>query len=203
MRFKKSDRLTLVFALSLILMSFFAAVEPFAKKSADVRENTLRLHVVANSDSEEDQKNKLAVRDEILERYALALSAGKSIESAVYVTERLTDDMTLAAEETLRAAGCEDRVKVSVEEMYFDSIDYDGKVMPAGNYKALRIVIGEGKGHNWWCVMYPALCIPTVSKESESEDEMRIRELNSEVNFKAKLAVVEVWERAKRALDTL
>ena len=197
----KADRFTFVFLVSLVMMSVFAAIEPFLKQSADVRENTLRLHIVANSDSNEDQRLKLIIRDEILKTYGEALSAGEGIDDAVYVTERLTDEIALTAQKALSKEGCADKVKASVEEMYFDTIDYDGEVMPAGNYKALRIVIGEGKGHNWWCVMYPSLCLPAVSRADENEDLERIRELNSGNCLEAKFAFVELWESIKSTLS--
>lgn len=197
MKLTKADRITLLFLATLLVMSVLATVWPFARQSDAVRENTLRLHIVANSDSEDDQRLKLFVRDEILKTYGEALSAGNSIEDAVYVTERIIDDIELTAQKALSNAGCTDRVRASVEEMYFDTIDYDGEMMPAGIYKALRIVIGEGNGHNWWCVMYPSLCLPAVSKAAEGEDLKRIRELNSEDGLTMKFAVVELWESFK------
>jgi len=200
MKLTKADRLTLIFLAALLMMSFFAAAEPFLRQSADVREHTLRLHIIANSDSEEDQRLKISVRDEILKTYGEALSAGGSIEDAVYVTERLTDEIALTAQKALSKEGCADKVRASIEDMYFDTIDYDGEIMPAGNYKALRIVIGEGRGHNWWCVMYPSLCLPAVSKTVENEDLKRIRELNTGSGLTAKFAVVELWESIKSTL---
>ena len=201
MKLTKADRITLLFLVALLAMSVWAVVWPFARQSADVRENTLRLHIIANSDSEEDQRRKLIIRDEILKTYGEALSAGDSIESAVYVTRKLTDDIALTAQKVLSREGCADKVRASVEDMYFDTIDYDGEMMPAGNYKALRLVIGEGKGHNWWCVMYPSLCLPAVSRASENGDLNRIRELNSVDGLTMKFAVVELWESIKSALN--
>jgi len=122
----------------------------------------LRLHVVANSDRAEDQKLKLAVRDAVL---ACRVGRVPTIEELKQV-ER-------AARDCLRSHGCSDRVQVSYTRMYFDTREYTDFALPAGYYQAVRVVIGEGEGKNWWCVVYPALCTDLAEGEQElSEEEL-------------------------------
>jgi stage II sporulation protein R len=198
----KSDRLTASFLAVLILLTGYAGFDAFYRQCSAVRENTLRLHVIANSDSAVDQQNKLLVRDAVLEEYALALSAGGTIDAAVAVTESLTDAIALTATKTLRDVGCTDGVTASVVTMYFDTITYDtGETMPAGEYQALRIVIGEGNGHNWWCVMYPPLCVPAAT--AGGEDIERIEQLNEGEHLTVKFAAVELYEKIIRKVNEM
>lgn len=195
----RTEKTTLTFALALALLLLFAAFDSFYGKCRAVRENTLRLHVIAASDSEADQRNKLLVRDAILEEFSPALAAGRNVDDAVRVTEQLTGAIEESAERCLRAAGCEDAVTASVVTMDFDTVTYDGgETMPAGEYRALRIVIGEGAGHNWWCVMYPPLCVPAAA--GRTDEEARIHALNGETHAVAKFAVVEWYEKLRAAL---
>ncbi len=196
----KADKAVFIFAAALVLLTAFAVFDGFYRQCRAVRENTLRLHIIANSDSEADQKNKLLVRDAVLAEYAEALAAGDSVADAVRVTQQLTGAISMTAQKTLRSAGCEDTVTASVVSMYFDTITYDdGKTMPAGEYEALRIVIGEGAGHNWWCVMYPPLCVPAAEKKTLTPEEERILSLNDTPHVTAKFAVVELYEKLKAA----
>lgn len=121
--------------------------------------NLVRLHVVANSDSEEDQRIKLQVRDAVLESLSRELENVTDPELAKqYIRENLPR-IARAANETLAMLGCPEDARVSLEEMYFDTRHYDTFSLPAGIYQALRITIGAGAGKNWWCVVYPDFCI--------------------------------------------
>lgn len=127
-----------------------------------LREELIRLHVVANSDSQEDQVRKLQVRDAVAESLKYDLENIADVELAKqYLQEKLPYIQTVA-ENTLQALGCEDAVRVSLCRETFDTRVYDTFTLPAGVYHALRIVIGEGQGKNWWCVVFPGLCIPAA-----------------------------------------
>jgi len=196
----KEDRIAAAFALALCLLAGWAALRPFAEACGEVRANTLRLHIVAASDSAEDQRRKLLVRDAILEEYGPALAAGDSIGDALAVTGRLTGSIEESARHILQENGSTDPVRAEVVEMYFDTIAYENGVqMPAGRYKALRLVIGAGEGRNWWCVMYPPLCLPAASPD-RGTDAARIAALNGEEGLVPKLAAVELVERVKDRL---
>lgn len=128
-----------------------------------LREELIRLHVVANSDSDQDQYYKLCVRDAVTESLKEDLEKVADQEQAkAYLQEKLPVIRRIA-EETLTALGCDDTVAVSLCREAFDTRVYDTFSLPAGVYDALRIVIGEGEGHNWWCVVFPGLCLPAAS----------------------------------------
>ena len=125
-----------------------------------LRNNVLRLHVLANSDSDYDQEMKLKVRDALLE--SGILSGAADLDEAEEIAEHKLRDIEVLAELTLEEYGCNQTVHASLTDMDFDDRQYGDMTMPKGRYKALRVVIGEGKGHNWWCVMYPPLCLPAA-----------------------------------------
>lgn len=128
-----------------------------------LRQELIRLHVVAASDSAEDQALKLQVRDAVVKSLSQELANVTDVEQAkVYLQSQLPRIQNLA-QQVLEQAGCSDRVQVSLELEKFTKRIYDTFTLPAGLYDALRIVIGEGKGHNWWCVVFPSLCLPATS----------------------------------------
>ena len=130
-----------------------------------LRQELIRLHVVANSDSPEDQTLKLQIRDAVAVCLQDDLEKITDVEAAkAYLQEKLPYICHVAGQ-TLRTLGCEDTVKVSLEQEPFGTRIYDTFSLPAGVYHALRIVIGEGEGKNWWCVVFPGLCIPVASSE--------------------------------------
>ena len=129
-----------------------------------LNEELIRLHIVANSDSNEDQWRKLLVRDAIVEYLRLELRNVTDVELAKqYIQEKLPQ-LKLIAEKTLYLAGCEEKVDISLAKEAFDRRDYDTFSLPAGVYEALRIVIGDGEGENWWCVVFPGLCVPATTE---------------------------------------
>lgn len=132
-------------------------------------EEVLRFHVLANSDSEVDQKQKLSVRDAILSYLKENLPAGSSKgETEIWVQQHLKD-IVECAEETLAKAGSSDSVQAEIAMSYFPDKYYEDLWFPKGYYRALRVIIGEGGGHNWWCVLYPNLCITEASNVVVSE----------------------------------
>ena len=118
----------------------------------------IRVHVVANSDSDEDQKIKLQVRDAVLESLQSGMAqVGDAAQAKAYLQENLPKIENIA-NETLQKAGVDSGAVVSLCREWFDIRQYDTFTLPAGGYESLRIVIGEGEGHNWWCVAFPELC---------------------------------------------
>ncbi len=191
----RTDRIALTLFLTLMLSMLLLSFDSFAAQCAAVRQNTLRLHIIANSDSAGDQQHKLLVRDALLQEYS-ALLSGSDAAQAARIAKFLRDDITLTARKALQAAGDLNDVSVGVTDMYFDTRTYeDGVTLPAGTYTALRVVIGAGKGQNWWCVMYPPLCIPVATEKQAAEVEDQIRTLSDEPCYQAKFAVVEAFEK--------
>lgn len=137
-------------------------------ESAQVQlaEKVIRLHVLANSDTQEDQDLKLQVRDKVLARVGTLLTGDEDVEEAAAV---LQDNLTLLAQtaaQEVQAQGYGYSVRVSLEDTWFPTREYENLSLPAGTYQALRVVIGEGEGHNWWCVVYPSLCLGAVSERA-------------------------------------
>lgn len=154
-----SKRLKAAEIALFIGFALFLASGALALQTGDqLAEKVVRLHVLANSDSEEDQTLKLHVRDVILQRAAelLEQSAGRR-EAEALLREHLPELEELAAGE-IHAQGYDYAVSVRLENTAFPTREYDGFTLPAGNYLALRAVIGAGAGKNWWCVVFPPLC---------------------------------------------
>ena len=156
--------------------------------SGDLRENLLRLHVVGASNSDEDQAVKLQVRDAVLGSLEEGLRDMTDPQEAWDYVARMLPQVETAANRALAAAGFSETVQVSLTEEAFPTREYDTFSLPAGVYKALRIVIGEGEGKNWWCVVFPQLCgaegefvetastaglDPELAKSLEGEYELR------------------------------
>lgn len=128
-----------------------------------LQEELIRLHVVASSDSPADQARKLQVRDAVTNSLASDLKNISDVQQAkIYLKDKLPAIRKIA-EDTLRTLGCQDPVTVSLCRETFDKRVYDTFSLPAGIYNALRIVIGDGQGKNWWCVVFPEFCIPAAS----------------------------------------
>lgn len=151
---KKILTLVFVFALCLVALNFL----PVHGEEA-IYNSVIRLHVIAASDSDADQALKLKVRDAVLSGLS-TLSEGCSSKSEA--EEKLAsqlDEIRAVALETLAAEGCDCQVSVSLGKEKYPQKSYDGVCFPAGEYTSLRIVIGEGEGKNWWCVLFPQLCL--------------------------------------------
>ena len=133
-----------------------------------LEQELIRLHVVAASDSEEDQAVKLRVRDAVLESLSQGLGEVTDVEGARdYIRENLPR-LEAAANEALAAAGFSDLATVKLQAEEFKARIYDTFSLPAGVYDTLRVTIGEGAGHNWWCVAFPSLCLPATTEGFEA-----------------------------------
>ena len=139
-----------------------------ATDSKTLQDQLLRLHVVGASDSKEDQDVKLLVRDAVLQSLEEGLADLKDVDAAMDYVARMLPKVETAANRCLAAAGFDDTVSVSLTEEVFPTREYDTFSLPAGIYKALRVVIGEGEGQNWWCVVFPQLCAGTEAEFVET-----------------------------------
>lgn len=164
-RLFKSMTVALVFTLVFTFL-------PFEKECRAISDKVLRIHILANSDSEYDQNLKLMVRDEILKFTEDLYKDVSSKEDAISLTQENLDKIITVAENTLKAKGCSKSVRGEICQTDFNTRYYGDVTMPSGSYTALRLIIGEGKGKNWWCVMYPSLCLYTSSDANSLEDEL-------------------------------
>ncbi len=158
------------FVKRLISLALVAAVVYMGSVIADknkLSEEILRLHVVANSDSEADQAVKLKVRDAVLEAVEESLVAVEFKADAQDSIENRLSELEDIANAVLDEAGVSDRATVSLTAEEFPTRVYDTFTLPAGVYDSLRVTIGDGAGQNWWCVVFPSLCLPAASEQVE------------------------------------
>lgn len=146
-----------ILCLLMQLLGFVGACE-------ELRDSTVRLHVLAHSDSDADQALKLKVRDAVTAAAADLLADTDSHDEALAVLEASLPTLTATAQQTVYAAGYTYPVRAELTEMYFTTREYDSGTFPAGTYDALRVSIGDAKGRNWWCVVYPPLCVSAATK---------------------------------------
>lgn len=162
--------ITVVLILGMIGSLAFAAFETFAADCGNVRGEVLRLHIPANSDCEEDQSVKLELRDFLLAEYGKELTDCEDLSAAEERVRALLPEIKRRCTEFLRERGFDYGAKAELTDMYFTTREYDRLILPAGEYTALRVTLGSGEGHNWWCVIFPQLCLPAVSEPTETDD---------------------------------
>lgn len=173
----------------------------FASAADTVREDVVRLHILANSDSEEDQEVKLLVRDALLrENEALQKGYVSTVEAEEYF-RMAKDDLTAVANRVLKENGFDYIAAVTLDEEFYETRQYGELTFPAGVYTSLRVVLGKGEGNNWWCVMFPPLCIPVAG--GLETDEGGINSFSPggkkvvEEKYQVKFKIVEIYERLK------
>jgi stage II sporulation protein R len=189
--FEKSLCLALILTVLLSFTGLAAGCE-------DIPNRVLRLHVLANSDSAADQALKLKVRDRILEESAAALGSASSRAEAEEAAARELPRLREAAEDEVRKQGYDYPVGVELTNMYFTTRQYDEVTLPAGCYDALRVTIGSGKGHNWWCVIFPPMCLPAAEAPEELRDVLNRNELGiveGKSGYVLKFKTVELYEQ--------
>lgn len=192
---------TIILIFLLMLYTFICALSYVQAVSSNISSNVFRLHVIANSDSNEDQNLKYLVRDSLLE-YIKEISNGISTkEEAISLVNHNLDKFKEIALNTIRENGFYYDVNISVGNFYFPTKYYGDISLPAGMYDALKVEIGEAKGQNWWCVMFPSLCFIDVTSGVVEDESKELLENNlsdesysivsdtesNEVKFKFKL----------------
>lgn len=185
---------TLVFIAALLLPLLPLQGE------AEVYENAIRLHVLANSDSEEDQSLKLKVRDSVLELVSKEISECSTRYDAECKVTDIRDDIAIAAQNTVYAEGYDYPVHISLSSEYYPTREYEGVKMPAGTYMSLRVLIGDAEGQNWWCVLYPPLCTSaakpknTLKEAGFTPEQIRILTEGESPRYKLKFKILELFE---------
>lgn len=180
------------------LCSFF----PFAAACGQLPRDVVRLHVVANSNGAEDQAVKLLVRDAVLEEAARWYQGAGSMEEASSQLCTHLQSIAGAARQVLGEQGVGYSATAQMTEMYFPTRDYGDFRLPAGRYRTLRVTLGEGAGKNWWCVVFPSLCLPAATQEESlltlPEGERQVVKGGQDVQVKLK--AVELWESLREWL---
>lgn len=160
MKYKK-----LILVLSLFIMTFTYIIHPAIEERArkGFKDEIIRFHIRANSDREEDQGLKLKIRDEILKAMKDKFEGTKSIEESRKVIENNMEEMKYITERVIEEEGKDYEVGISLGQDRFPTRKYGNLVLPTGEYETLLITLGEGKGQNWWCVMFPPLCFVDIT----------------------------------------
>ena len=153
----------------MLSVTLAIAVLP-TEKDAAIYTDTLRLHILASSDSESDQSVKYEIRDRILAKYSDKLGEAKSPDEAKESIGALTNSIEKDVDEWLAEYGCEYGCEVSLDVEWYDTRRYEGFTLPKGYYTSLRVMLGEAQGQNWWCVMYPPLCKDLASERAPEDD---------------------------------
>ena len=196
------------FIITMAVSAYFGKVE------SALSDNVLRLHVIANSDSDADQQLKLKVRDKIL-RSSGAFAKEKTVAEAKKAVKADIAEIEKTAREAVRENGYDYPVKVTFGKSDFPTKAYGKVTLPAGTYEALKVEIGEAKGKNWWCVMFPPLCFVDASSPEMGEEAMAVLKENLtadeyalvtnsenggvEIKFKA----YEIWQNGKNKVKLM
>ena len=207
---KKFKRLKIgrIFVI-LILLSLFILISAISYVDAvsnNIADSVFRLHVIANSDSKEDQELKLKVRDELLSYMNIISKDSTSKQEAMQIANEHKEEFTQIAEKVIKENGYNYTVNVQIGKADFPTKYYGDITLPAGTYDALKVQIGEAKGQNWWCVMFPPLCFVDVStgivpdnskqklKQSLDDEEYDLisKTDDNEISFKFK--IVELFQ---------
>lgn len=155
------DLAMLIGAAAALIFSAFLA---FTENCERAQDEVFRLHILANSDSDDDQRLKYALRDYVLTDLAYIFDGCESSADCTSAAEQNKAEIEEKAQHFVEKMGYDYKIKCEVEEMYFTTRKYETLTMPAGDYSALRLIIGAGEGRNWWCVIFPSLCLPAVSE---------------------------------------
>ena len=166
---ERPEKLKLIEIILLLFLAAFLATGAAALQTGhELSDKVVRLHVLANSDAEEDQALKLKVRDRVLAGAEPILTGVADRREAEDLLRSRIPELERAAAEEIRANGYDYAVAVQLEETMFPTREYEGFTLPAGKYLALRVVIGEGEGRNWWCVVFPPLCAAAAAEVPET-----------------------------------
>ncbi len=193
-------RINIALLIGLIVTFTYFVFEDSYNDVSKLQDSVLRLHILANSDLEYDQRLKLEIRDAILEEFSDALNSENSIDAQKTAVENL-DLLSLTAKRVINEQGYDYSVKTTLERIEFDERVYGDITMPAGTYDALRIEIGQAKGKNWWCVIFPSMCLSDSvcindAEEYFSDDEIIILKKPQKIEYKLKC--FELFKRVGR-----
>ena len=197
--------ISITLILLLFLYTTISAISYVEAVSTDISDSVFRLHVIANSDSDEDQSLKYKVRDNLLKYMNNICSNCTSKQEAINLVTEHQEEFKQVALDTIKNEGYSYNVKINIGNFEFPTKQYGDISLPAGYYDALRVEIGEAKGRNWWCVMFPSLCfidvssgiVPEESKEELqnilSDEEYSIISDNSDNGIKLKFKLIEFF----------
>lgn len=186
-------------AVCVLFLGIFIVFVSFS--ASDFRDGFVRLHILAESDSEVDQNIKLALRDDILREYSEKLSHFSSSKEAQDEINELKTEIEEFCNSRLKEKGVDYTASVMLEKEYYPNRVYEDVSLPAGNYMSLKIVLGEGEGQNWWCVLFPPLCLDAAKGEEAyisaglSKDDYQLIKNDRTSQYQLKFKIFEVLGR--------
>ncbi|MDR2932946.1 MAG: stage II sporulation protein R [Oscillospiraceae bacterium] len=195
------SRIDLSVLIGVVAALFIGSFTGFGAECEDVRDGVVRLHILANSDTNEDQAVKYAVRDALLSASPALLRGAPSKDAAEEEISARLSDIEDIARATVSGMGYDYPVSARLVNMYFETRRYDTLTVPAGQYDAVRITIGDGAGKNWWCVMFPPMCVPAAAEQETLPIEQQIESLGTQPHYVPKFAVVELIEKVRYKLS--
>lgn len=195
---------SIIFHICIIIGLFVSVIvyenREFNLGCENIRENTLRLHVIANSDSDEDQRLKLKVRDAVTQAGKELFSSCKSREEATKIAENEKEYLKCVAENVILKSGKNYPVSVLVGKENYPVRTYNTVTLPAGEYTSLRIIIGAGTGKNWWCVVFPPMCVSAAGERDRLEEvlnEKGMKVVSSDEKYEIRFKIFEWYEDIK------
>ena len=177
--------------ICILLSAMLIAIIPTDAEAA-IYEDTVRLHILAPSDSAEDQSLKLKIRDRVLEKYSSVLAASKSTEDAKRTVRLKEEEIAADCRTWILEEGFDYPVSANLTYEWYETREYSDFILPAGEYASLKIVIGEGEGQNWWCVMYPPLCLDAAVARTDTGYTDEEYKLISKSGYRVKFKLLEV-----------
>ena len=210
-------KIILVFITTMIFIC--SSIANYSKSiNTGLANNMIRLHVVANSNSKNDQLLKLKIRDKVLEYTNTLLKDSKNIDETQYIISQNLNNISTLVKDYMKENNINYEVNLELGEFPFPTKTYQDVILPAGEYQALKVLIGEGKGNNWWCVLFPPLCFvdATHGKLSEDAKQKLKQELTEEeydiitctrecddIPIKVKFKVVELFQSSRMKIASI
>lgn len=182
------------------LCSVFCSFADFDASCEELRHGVLRLHIVANSDSSADQNLKFEIRDRILEMSDTVFETDSNLDTAIETAKRNLLIYEKTANEVIKQYGFSYTATARIGKAFFDTRVYDDFTLPSGYYDSLIIELGEAKGKNWWCVIFPSICLPTDNDASLSDSvgKKGTKIAENSNNYIIRFKAVEIYQKIKR-----
>lgn len=202
---KKAIVCGLFFLLGVIIWAGW----DLASDAKAIYDGTIRLHVIAASDSKEDQALKLIVRDALLEKITTLTAEATDKESGEALIMEHLDELESIAQVALETAGSSDSVKVALTTEYYPTREYDSICLPAGEYTSLQVKIGAAEGNNWWCVLFPPVCTSSSKAEEAmaetgfTKNQIRLLTEEEDPQYTVRFRIVEEFAKLRRSLKEL
>lgn len=197
-----SKKLFVFLPLLLIFTLLFGSLSYTNDASNDISTKVLRMHVLANSNSIDDQKLKIAVKNNILKSTQELFTNCDNLEESIEIAQSNTELIKASAQEVIKKYNKNYNVKVYVDNEFFDVREYKDFTLPSGNYNTVKVVIGEGKGKNWWCVMYPAVCISACSDDFDKALTKEEKKLITSKKYIPKFKILEIINKIKNKINS-